>query len=137
MEEAIGECVKSGKGVYLMKVLGGGSLASDYKSAMEYAFSIKGVHSISLGMVSGEELSYNINYFNSENREKLDLPDIKKLKKTFKVLPFVCNLCKTCFKTCPNDAIEEKDSKAFINTDKCLTCGYCVGACPTFAIRMI
>jgi aryl-alcohol dehydrogenase-like predicted oxidoreductase len=137
MEKSIEKCVESGKGVYLMKVLGGGSLASDYKSAMEYAFSIKGIHAISLGMVSKEELLYNIEYFNNNGLTDGKLPDIKKLNKVFKVLDFVCNFCKSCIETCPNNAIVERKGKAFIDKDKCLTCGYCVGACPTFAIRMI
>ena len=52
MEIAISHCVAQGKGVYLMKVLAGGTLVGDYAQAVEYARAIPGNASIAVGMVS-------------------------------------------------------------------------------------
>jgi len=44
-----------------------------------------------------------------------------------------CNACETCISSCPFDAIEMKDEKAFIN-EYCNECKVCIEACPEGAI---
>lgn len=52
----------------------------------------------------------------------------------------VSNLCRgcaarPCYNNCPKDAISyDKDGKAFIDHDKCISCGKCHQACPYHAI---
>jgi ferredoxin len=116
--------------------LGGGTLIDDYKGCMEYARSLDCYHSIAIGMVSKEELLYNLRYFNGEK----DLEDIITVKnqKTMKVMQGVCLSCGTCIEECHSDAISYNDAnKAFIDQSKCVQCGYCVASCPHFAIRVI
>ena len=52
--------------------------------------------------------------------------------------PFVskkkCNFCKLCIKWCPEDAIIEKDEKAFIIKERCIGCGECVAICKQDAV---
>lgn len=135
MEEAISECVANGKGVYIMKALGGGTLIDDYDRAMSYARSIPGAASVAVGMVSRQELSYNIRYFNGE----LDDTDVIQAgqAKRFIVVKTLCTNCGKCRTTCPNEAIDESEGVSVIREAKCLTCGYCVSACGEFAIRMV
>ena len=47
-----------------------------------------------------------------------------------------CNLCGTCFDFCPEQAIEEKYGKAFIDSKKCIGCGECLVVCPNGAVKM-
>jgi len=136
MEDAISDCVANGKGVYLMKALGGGTLIDKFDQAMSYARSIPGVASVALGMVSREELTYNIRYFNGELDDTNVLP-VAQNKKRFIVVKILCNNCGNCRTTCPNEAIEEEGGVSVIREDKCLTCGYCVSSCNQFAIRMV
>ncbi len=48
----------------------------------------------------------------------------------------LCTGCETCIDSCPYDAIEMKDDKAFIN-EYCQLCRNCLNACPEGAIKEI
>lgn len=135
MEKAIALCNKKGKGVYLMKVLGGGTLIDDYERSMEYAMNLSNNYSIAIGMISKEEVTYNLKYFNGE-RNLGYITDIRD-KKFVRVLQNMCVGCGTCVETCHSDAISIDDTgKADIDRSKCIQCGYCVAACPQFCIRI-
>jgi uncharacterized protein (DUF362 family)/NAD-dependent dihydropyrimidine dehydrogenase PreA subunit len=47
----------------------------------------------------------------------------------------LCNLCKSCIKTCPENAISIRDGKLHIDNDKCVRCLCCVEVCPETALR--
>lgn len=136
MIAAIKKVHKSGKGVYLMKVLAGGSLIGQYKQALEYAENIDAYASIAIGMTSLEEVEYNVSYFSGE--EVLDLSiSVANLKKAL-VSSALCKGCGKCMTACPNNAISfDEEKKASINKNLCITCGYCTPVCPEFAIRVV
>ena len=138
MEEAIRLNSEAGKGVYLMKVLGGGTLIDDYQGCMEFARKIQGYHSIAVGMVSPKEVDFNVSYFNG-NIDYDKMPSIKGYSKKYHVMELICKGCKSCMDVCPNYALEfnERKKTVYINYDKCLTCGYCTSVCPELAIRAI
>jgi uncharacterized Fe-S center protein len=46
-----------------------------------------------------------------------------------------CTFCKKCIAWCPEDAIVEKNGKAFIIADKCIGCGECVAVCRFEAVE--
>lgn len=136
MEEAITLCDKNGKGVYLMKVLGGGTMIDDYDSSMEYAMNLGRNYPIAIGMISKEEVTYNIRYFNGER----DLEGVISIrnKKIVRVSQNMCVGCGICIGTCHSDAISfDSTGKAYIDPSKCIQCGYCVAACPQFSIRVV
>lgn len=136
MKKAISLCGQKGKGIYLMKVLGGGTLIDEYKECMEYARGLDFSHSIAVGMVSREEVLYNVKYFNGEK----DLEDIVKIKskKSVIVLQRQCTSCGKCIEVCHSEAIGfDESGKSGIDQSKCIQCGYCVAACPSFCIRVV
>ena len=136
MQEAIGICERNGKGIYLMKALGGGTLIEDFKESMDFARGLSDNYSIAIGMVSKEEVLYNVKYFNGD--KDLDGIISVKNKKQIKVFEGVCISCGSCIKACHSDAISFNDKeKAFIDQSKCIQCGYCIAACPSFAIRVV
>jgi hypothetical protein len=53
-----------------------------------------------------------------------------------RVNPEYCDLCQTCFNFCPEQAIIEKEGKAFIVSEKCIGCGECLVVCPLGAIKI-
>lgn len=57
------------------------------------------------------------------------------LKKVPKVNKAKCISCGACIAQCPNQAIDWKDNKAFINPKKCKKCGTCISVCPVQAIK--
>ncbi|MDF2677115.1 MAG: aldo/keto reductase [Bacillota bacterium] len=136
MKNAISLCEQNGKGIYLMKALGGGTLIDDYENAMEYARNLSKNYSIAVGMISKEEVTFNVNYFNGIK----DFKKIREIKNEKNVIVFQsqCISCGKCMETCHSDAISyNEDNKAEIDKLKCLQCGYCVATCPRFAIRVI
>jgi predicted aldo/keto reductase-like oxidoreductase len=136
MEEAIKKVHKAGKGIYLMKVLAGGSLIGQYSEALEYATKIEGYASIAIGMTSTADVEYNLAYFNGQQVPDLSksVPDLKKAL----VSRNLCKGCGKCMAACPNKAISfDEEKKASINKSICLTCGYCTPVCPEFAIRIV
>jgi predicted aldo/keto reductase-like oxidoreductase len=136
MQKAIAGCAQNGKGIYLMKVLGGGALIDSYEKSMDFGRSLDENYSIAVGMISKEEVLYNVKYFNDER----DLQDIIKIrnKKQVRISPHMCMSCGVCINTCHNDAISvDINGKSVIDPSKCLQCGYCLAACPHFAIRVI
>ena len=136
MRGAISLCGQNGKGIYLMKVLGGGTLIDEYKECMEYAGRLDYCHSVAVGMVSKEEVMYNVKYFNGEK----DLDDIIKIKKkkSIKVAQTVCTSCGKCIEVCHSGAPGfDHTGKAYIDQSKCIQCGYCIPSCRFFAIRMV
>lgn len=136
MVQAIKKLYQSGKGVYLMKVLAGGSLITNYQKAMEYARGIEDYHSIALGMTSLDEVEYNINYFKGKHTG--ELPSNSTKNKKALVNKYLCKSCGKCMTSCPNNCISfDNENKAYIDSSTCLTCGYCTPVCPEFAIRVI
>ena len=136
MKDAINLCEREGKGIYLMKVLGGGTLIDDFKESVEFARNLSDNYSIAIVMVSKEEVLFNVKYFNGE--QDLDGIINTKNKKEIKVFEGVCVSCGSCIKACHSNAISVNDKeKAFIDQSKCIQCGYCIAACPSFAIRVV
>ncbi|SHJ13699.1 aldo/keto reductase [Lutispora thermophila] len=136
MERAIELCHENNKGVYLMKVLGGGTVIEDYQSCMDYAMNLSGDNAIAIGMVSNEEVDYNIRYFDGE-RDLEGIVNIRS-KKVVKVSEISCVGCGTCTDICHSEAISiNEKQKALIDTSKCIQCGYCISACPQFSIRIV
>jgi Fe-S-cluster-containing hydrogenase component 2 len=86
-------------------------------------------------MVTTAEVEYNLAYFGG--RKPAVLPSLAAMKKRFSVVESLCAGCLECMEVCPNHAIVAQGGKGFIQQEKCLTCGYCVGECPQFAIRLI
>ena len=140
MEEmiaAINRCRECNKGIYLMKALGGGCLVSDYHAALSFVRE-RFPMPIAMGMVSLKEVDYNLDYFNCNSEEAGKLPEPVAESKCFQVVEFLCKDCGECIEICPNLAISKPAlaAKPTINPDLCLRCGYGVGFCPQFAIRM-
>lgn len=136
MIQAIHRIYDNGKGVYLMKVLAGGSLINHFDEAMQFARNIGSYHSIALGMTSLEEVEYNLNYFEGKVTGALPTKNIEKKKAL--VFRALCKCCGKCMTGCPNNAISfDEEKKACVDKTLCLTCGYCTPLCKEFAIRIV
>ncbi|MDI3502806.1 MAG: hypothetical protein PWR09_931 [Archaeoglobi archaeon] len=47
-----------------------------------------------------------------------------------------CGQCLVCIRSCPFDAIEEKEEKVEINPEACQYCGICASSCPAGALEI-
>ena len=136
MIKAISEAHKEGKGLYVMKALGGGHLINQLEEAFNFVRNIQGISSIAVGMINTEELELNLKIFNDEKiPQELLSQKIKPSKRLF--ISRFCKGCGTCVKACPNNALSLKNGKAVVDHKLCILCGYCNPVCPEFAIRLI
>ncbi len=137
MAAAIADASQRGKGIYAMKILGGGNLVQDRESAMRYVLRLPGVDAAVVGMLSAGEVDYNLAIFS-------DQPVTPQLEqaapiaaKRLVVQHRMCVGCGDCVTACANGALSLVDGKSNVDADKCLLCGYCAPACKEFAIRVI
>ncbi|GAB1475339.1 aldo/keto reductase [Bacillota bacterium] len=135
MEAAIKASEKAGKGIFAMKVLGGGVLTGDYLKAIEYARNLSGVASIMMGFGYSHEIDTIIDLVEGALSPDYK-PDISK-KRIF-IDQGDCEGCMACVNRCPNHAIFMNETgQANVRYDICLTCGYCAPVCPVRAIIML
>jgi len=135
MVAAVNYGAARGKGLYAMKVFGGGNLLTDMRSALDFVLAIDGFASIAVGMVRTEEVAMNLAIFSG----RMPAPGDGEAEFTQKKLTIMgfCKGCGICVETCPNHALSLVRDKAFLDETKCLLCGYCAPACPEFAIRIV
>jgi uncharacterized protein len=139
MEEALEEAQARGKGILLMKALGGGHLFREARPALEYARDLPFVHSTVLGMQDEEEIDYSISIFNGGKGEgEKEIPsrlERKEARRLF-IEPW-CGGCGECISACPFKALKIEKGKAKVDPEKCLLCSYCAGSCAGFCIKVI
>jgi uncharacterized protein len=70
MLRALQRAHAAGKGIYAMKVLGGGNLAADPAAAIGYAASLPYVHSLCIGMRSLDEIEQNVTLLRNAERDR-------------------------------------------------------------------
>lgn len=136
MLEAIKEAHDAGKGIYGMKVFGGGNLLGDFEDALRFALGIPWLDSIAVGMQSIEEVRMNVALFQDieaigQYRSRLATGSRKALH-----VDFWCEGCGRCTERCQQKALSLKDGKLRIDHDRCVLCGYCSASCPVFALKV-
>jgi aryl-alcohol dehydrogenase-like predicted oxidoreductase/ferredoxin len=135
MEEAIKHNAKAGKGVFTMKVFGGGNLTGSYLEALDYGSSVEGADSMMVGIGAEHEVDRLVEYAEG-TIDRSYVPDIS--KKRIIVDQGDCESCGACIAMCPNKAMHfNKDGLAEVNQSVCITCGYCAPVCPYRAIILL
>lgn len=134
MKRSIEKCSDAGKGLYAMKVFGGGNLTGSYMECMDYVDSIDGISSMVIGFTNRDEVDRACEYA-AGTIDRSYSPDIS--KKLMYINKEDCIGCGSCKARCPNDAIFISDDGLMeIDHDICLTCGYCAPVCPSRALIM-
>lgn len=133
MEKQIKIAKERGKGVYGMKILGGGHLIPDVKEAFAYAVDLD-LDSFAIGLQSKEEIDCNISLVESGIYPH-ELEGLRTKKRRLLVADY-CIGCGACVKACKAQAMDLIDGQAVPN-DKCILCGYCANYCPDFCIKVV
>lgn len=132
MADAIEKSADAVKGVFAMKVFGGGNLTSQYLEALDYVQGLPGISSLMIGFGHKDEIDRIAEYVDGTLPPEYT-PDIS--RKKIQIDRGDCEGCGACLNRCPNKAIKlDADRIAVIDRDICLNCGYCAPKCPVRAI---
>ena len=132
MTVEIKKAADAGKGVFVMKVFGGGNLTGHYQEAINYVRALEGISSMMVGFGFRHEIDRIIEVMEG-TIDPGYAPDIS--KKRIRIDLGDCEGCGACIKRCPNHAISRNlDGLAEVDHSICLTCGYCAPVCPVRAI---
>ena len=130
MREAIEYAREMGKGIYCMKALGGGHLATDLARSLDYVMSCEAVDSVRLGSpVAGTELTWRSRGRPIEDAAVAELAG----RKTLHVLTArgVREVCRPVRSGSSQDSGGQGES-----TLTCVVCGYCASVCPLFCLKV-
>ena len=132
MLSAIEKCHRVNKGVFAMKIFGGGNLTTGYQKALDYATGCSSIDSLMIGLGSKKDVDDIFDYMEGRMNPSYN-PDVS--KKRIIIEEDSCEGCGTCLKMCASKAIYYNErGLAQIDPSKCLTCGYCAPVCPCRAI---
>lgn len=136
MLAAIQEAKSFGKGIYAMKVLGGGNLHQDIDRAVPFVRGLSCVDSIAMGIKNADELEMDVRLVLGEPVEDALRGRAGGAKKCLHVEEW-CAGCGSCLEACHQEALRLIDGRAVVDEARCLLCGYCGARCPDFAIRIV
>ncbi len=136
MAQAIKIAADAGKGLYGMKILGGGNLISQKEEAMAFALSVPGLSSIAVGMQTIAEVEYNVAFFDGR-----DIPEeVKKAvaRQDRKLhIDKWCQGCGKCVERCRQGALSIINGRAIPDYSLCRLCGYCSTVCREMCIKIV
>ena len=72
MAAAIRRNYEAGKGVYLMKIFGGGTLLDEFQACLDYVRREVPYHAVAVGMVAAAEVDYNLACLTGGARPDID-----------------------------------------------------------------
>ncbi len=135
MLAALRSCTKNGKGIYTMKVFGGGNLTCSYQKAAKHVFfdCQDVIPSAMIGFTDEREVDELDELLQGFMDPDYNPPtDDKKLR----VDREDCMGCGSCVRICASGAMHYSrvDGLAEIDYGKCVGCNYCAIACPQRAI---
>lgn len=135
MLDALKACQKAHKGIYTMKVFGGGNLTCDYQKAARHVFidCKEIIPSAMIGFTSKQEIDELDALLQGMLPEAYN-PSVA--HKKLRVDREDCLGCGTCVRICASGAMHYSkiDGLAEIDEDLCVACNYCAIACPERAI---
>lgn len=137
MEQAIKKAYKAGKGLYAMKILGGGNLIDKAEECMDYILNFDYIHSAAIGMRTSEEIKINALRFNHEIIPNELQNKVNQTPRRL-LINFWCEACGRCVEHCSHNALTlSNNKKVVVNEEKCVLCGYCGSWCPQLCIKII
>jgi aryl-alcohol dehydrogenase-like predicted oxidoreductase len=137
MAAAIAAAAKGGKGIYAMKALAGGNLIASARESLTYVRNLPGVHAVALGMLSSQEVDANLAFFEGQTIDSDCWQQLEGRRRQLRIMSQFCKGCAACITACSEGGLRMVESKAVVDADACVLCGYCAAACPEFIIRVV
>ncbi len=124
----------AGKGIYAMKIFGGGNLYKEARASLDYVRRFDFIDSIAIGMASADETGLNIGWV--EGRDDPRMESQMQQKRQLHLEDW-CIGCGLCVEHCRYQALKIEDGRMVLDHDACLLCGYCAFHCPEFCIKIL
>lgn len=136
MAEAIAYAHSKGKGIYAMKVLGGGALYTKAQEAISHALAQPWLDSIVIGMSTVAEIDYNLALFEGRQPEPELARQVGGRQRQLHIAGW-CQGCGSCIQSCPQGALVMLGGKVRLQPELCILCGYCSRACQHMCLKII
>lgn len=137
MLSVLRELRSMGKGVYVMKPLGGGHLFNEVEDSLNFIRALECVDALAVGMKSEAEVEMNTYIFDDRAVPEDVREQAKQVAKKLIIYHRICQGCGSCVEHCDQGALSLVDEKAVVDESKCILCGYCAEECPVFGIRVV
>jgi aryl-alcohol dehydrogenase-like predicted oxidoreductase len=136
MLDAIRSAWGQGKGIYLMKALGGGHLLHQAEQALSFCLGQECAASVAVGMQTRAEIDFNVALASGlPVPEHLQIAAARQDRRLH--IEDWCEGCGRCADICPQGVLSSgDDGKIRVVESSCLLCGYCAGVCPNFCIKV-
>ncbi|MCR4397364.1 MAG: aldo/keto reductase [Firmicutes bacterium] len=136
MVEAVTLAHASGKGVYAMKALGGGTLLEDVESSLAWVRDLPCVDAVAVGAADPRELEMDALVM-AGGPVPESLRDAVRRRPKVLVIEESCTGCGECVKACQFGALAVVEGRARVSPSSCTLCGYCAARCEGFFIRVV
>jgi ferredoxin len=134
MQALLEKAAALGKGIFIMKALGGGHLYKEAETALTWVRDFPWVHSVAVGMQNQAELLYNHALFSGLQPDSQIQKRLAAHKRRLQVE--FCSGCGKCIPKCPFGALYLEGGRVKIKEDKCMLCSYCATACEGFCLKV-
>ncbi|HAW71179.1 MAG TPA: aldo/keto reductase [Firmicutes bacterium] len=137
MLSAIAQAFECGKGIYGMKILGGGHLCGEAEARLREGLAIPYFSAIAVGMKSDAEVRLNCTIA-AGGEAAPELRQAVAATERHLLIEDWCQGCGNCVKRCVSKALRLNDQgKAEVDVRRCVLCGYCAADCPEFCIKVV
>lgn len=137
MAKALGKAAELGKGILIMKGLGGGHCFREPDKAFSFLRNYPWISSVVIGMQNIDEIQANIALMHGKDIPKDVFQRLAVKKRRLNIEREGCQKCGSCVKKCDQKALTLTDDGIIINHDKCILCGYCASVCPEFCLEVV
>lgn len=139
MLDAIAEAFERGKGIYGMKILGGGHFCGEAEERLREGLDIPYFSAIAVGMKSEAEVRLNcLIAAGGQTEAAPELRSAVAATERHLLIEDWCRGCGSCVKRCTSNALRLNDQgRAEVDLQRCVLCGYCAADCPEFCIKVV
>lgn len=136
MSAALVAAKDRGKGIYAMKVLGGGSLFRQAEPAINHVLEQIWLDSAVIGMSSPAEIDFNVALFEGRRPPAATARSVGGRQRRLHRADW-CIGCGECVQACGQGALVLAGGKVQIKAELCVLCGYCSRSCELMCLKIV